>query len=293
MQELQYQLDSDSKELTEYLAFSASVDINIQPSRLKVTVELPPLNLLGVLKMYRSRTEKSKGPLFHVDISATKMPEIEISGFVEVLGVSVEGRLLITNTKFEVFVEGRIFGLFIASLRISTGYSKNVNSAPFEVEGRFKNDLFDRIAKGVRDGLQKSADEADRHISAAQNKIRQVKGKFDSAINSLERAKRKVDDAKKVFDVAIGKMEGARRKLDGICRIKSCGSAKFFYERLVNYMMSGETEALVLAHSQALQRWRDLMGPTKPSLAQSLAPDSIRALHGLTDTRNAVHGSGQ
>jgi nucleoside-diphosphate kinase len=67
---------------------------------------------------------------------------------------------------------------------------------------------------------------------------------------------------------------------------------KFFYERLVNYMMSGETEALVLAHSQALQRWRDLMGPTKPSLAQSLDPDSIRALHGLTDTRNAVHGSG-
>ena len=206
------------------LGLSASVDVNIQPSRLKVTVELPPLNLLGVLKMYKSRTEKSKGPLFRVDISATKMPEIEISGFVEVLGVSVEGRLLITNTKFEVFVEGRIFGLFIVSLRISTGYSKNVNSAPFEVEGRFKNDLFDRIAKGVRDGLQKSADEADRHISAAQNKIRQVKGKFDSAINSLERAKRKVDDAKKVFDVAIGKMEGARRKLDGICRIKSCGS---------------------------------------------------------------------
>ena len=61
----------------------------------------------------------------------------------------------------------------------------------------------------------------------------------------------------------------------------------------MNYMMSGETEALVLAHSQAIPKWRELMGPTKPSLAQSLAPDSIRALHGLTDTRNAVHGSGQ
>ena len=70
-------------------------------------------------------------------------------------------------------------------------------------------------------------------------------------------------------------------------------AAKFFFERLVNYMMSGETEALVLAHSQAIPKWRELMGPTKPSLAQSLAPDSIRALHGLTDTRNAVHGSGQ
>ena len=61
----------------------------------------------------------------------------------------------------------------------------------------------------------------------------------------------------------------------------------------MNYMMSGETEALVLAHCGAIQRWRDLMGPTKPSLAQGLAPDSIRALHGLTDTRNSVHGSGE
>ena len=35
------------------------------------------------------------------------------------------------------------------------------------------------------------------------------------------------------------------------------------------------------------------MGPTKPTLAQTLAPGSIRGLHGLTDTRNSVHGSGQ
>ena len=210
------------------LGVSASADINIQPTRLKVTVQLPRLNLLGVLKMYKSRKEKSRGPFFHVDIGATKIPEIDISGFVEVLGISVEGRLLISSTKFEIFVEGRIFGLFIASLRISSGYSKDINSAPFEVEGRFKNDLFDKIAKGVRDGLKKSADEADKHISAAQNKIRQVKGKFDSAINALERAKRKVDNAKRSFDVAIGKMQGARRKLDGICRIKSCGSGKIY-----------------------------------------------------------------
>ena len=210
------------------LGVSASADINIQPTRLKVTVQLPRLNLLGVLKMYKSRKEKSRGPFFHVDIGATKIPEIDISGFVEVLGISVEGRLLISSTKFEVFVEGRIFGLFIASLRISSGYSKDINSAPFEVEGRFKNDLFDKIAKGVRDGLKKSAEEADKHISAAQNKIRQAKGKFDSGINALERAKRKIYNAKRSFDVAIGKMQGARRKLERICRIKSCGSGKIY-----------------------------------------------------------------
>ena len=61
----------------------------------------------------------------------------------------------------------------------------------------------------------------------------------------------------------------------------------------MNYMISGEMEALVLAHPRAIQRWRELMGPTKPTLAQTLAPGSIRGLHGLTNTRNSVHGSGQ
>ena len=205
---------------------SARMELILSPTRFKVLVELSPLNILGVLKMYKSRSEKSKGPIFRVDIGATRMPVIEISGFVEVLGISVEGRLLISDRKFEIFVEGRIFGLIKASLRISAGYSKNVKSAPFEVEGRFKNELFNSIANGIRSALKKSADEAEKHISAAQNKIQQAKGKLDGAINSLERAKRKVDDAKRSFDVVIGKMQAARRKLDGICRIKRCGSCE-------------------------------------------------------------------
>lgn len=34
------------------------------------------------------------------------------------------------------------------------------------------------------------------------------------------------------------------------------------------------------------------MGPTKVFKCQLSNPDSIRAKHGLTDTRNATHGSG-
>jgi len=34
------------------------------------------------------------------------------------------------------------------------------------------------------------------------------------------------------------------------------------------------------------------MGPTKVFQCQLSNPDSIRAKHGLTDTRNATHGSG-
>lgn len=34
------------------------------------------------------------------------------------------------------------------------------------------------------------------------------------------------------------------------------------------------------------------MGPTKVYKAQFEAPDTIRGMYGLSDTRNATHGSG-
>ena len=61
----------------------------------------------------------------------------------------------------------------------------------------------------------------------------------------------------------------------------------------MSYISSGPLDALLLAHPQAIERWRELMGPTKPTIAQVVAPSSIRSLHGLTDTRNSVHGSGE
>ena len=209
------------------LGLSAMADINIQPSRLKVYAEVSPVNIFGIFKMYRSRNEKKKGPFFHIDISpTTKSLLVNMSGFVEVLGISRGGHLLISKTKYELFIEGPLLGIFRASLRITAKYSKNIRDAYFEVEGQFHNDLFDRIIRGVSGALKKSADEADKHISAAQDKVNAAKAKVDDVINKLEQVKRRVDNKKRVFDVAIGKMEAARRKLNSVCRIKSCGSGK-------------------------------------------------------------------
>lgn len=56
---------------------------------------------------------------------------------------------------------------------------------------------------------------------------------------------------------------------------------------------SGPSEAYILARDDAIAVWRQLMGPTKVFKCQLTHPDSIRAKHGLTDTRNATHGSGK
>ena len=41
----------------------------------------------------------------------------------------------------------------------------------------------------------------------------------------------------------------------------------------------------------AIQRWRNVLGPTDPAVARSSAPDSLRSHFGTDTTYNAAHGS--
>ncbi|KAI8082806.1 nucleoside diphosphate kinase [Halteromyces radiatus] len=66
---------------------------------------------------------------------------------------------------------------------------------------------------------------------------------------------------------------------------------KFFYHRLCGYMTSGPFQAYILSSPNAIKEWRSLIGPTHPVRARIYQPDTLRALYGLTDTRNSFHGS--
>lgn len=66
---------------------------------------------------------------------------------------------------------------------------------------------------------------------------------------------------------------------------------KMFFPSLVAFMSSGDVWALVLARSEAVSYWREIIGPTKTAKARDEAPFSIRAVYGTDDQRNAVHGS--
>lgn len=67
---------------------------------------------------------------------------------------------------------------------------------------------------------------------------------------------------------------------------------KFFFNRLVTFMSSGPCYIHILARENAIEFWRTMMGPTKVFKTIFTHPESIRGVHGLTDTRNATHGSG-
>ncbi|XP_026754659.2 nucleoside diphosphate kinase 6-like [Galleria mellonella] len=66
---------------------------------------------------------------------------------------------------------------------------------------------------------------------------------------------------------------------------------KFFYKRLITFMASGYIDLHVMGHSNAIQLWRQMLGPTSVYKAQFQDPNSLRSLFGISDTRNVAHGS--
>ena len=64
-----------------------------------------------------------------------------------------------------------------------------------------------------------------------------------------------------------------------------------FFDSLVNFMSSGPVLKLELAGDNAVQQWRQLIGPTNSARAREEAPETLRALFGTDGQRNAAHGS--
>jgi nucleoside-diphosphate kinase len=65
-------------------------------------------------------------------------------------------------------------------------------------------------------------------------------------------------------------------------------AARPFFGELTDFMSSGPCVLLALEAPNAIQKWRDTMGPTDPAKA---APGTLRRDFGQSIGRNATHGS--
>ncbi|KAM6412353.1 thioredoxin domain-containing protein 3 [Pluvialis apricaria] len=68
-------------------------------------------------------------------------------------------------------------------------------------------------------------------------------------------------------------------------------TGKPFFEELVTCMTEGPSVVMILTKENAVEEWRQLMGPTDPEVAKETSPESIRAQFAQDILSNAVHGS--
>lgn len=64
-----------------------------------------------------------------------------------------------------------------------------------------------------------------------------------------------------------------------------------FLPFMVEYLVSGLIIALELVGENAVERWRETLGPTDPQEARASAPNSLRAQYGVKRDSNAFHGA--
>ncbi|XP_030635013.1 thioredoxin domain-containing protein 3 homolog [Chanos chanos] len=66
---------------------------------------------------------------------------------------------------------------------------------------------------------------------------------------------------------------------------------KEFYDSLLDYMSRAPSVLMILSKENAVNEWRELMGPSDPEQARQCSPGSLRAQFAQSILENVVHGS--
>ena len=211
------------------LGLEASADVNIGfPDGIYFAVALPPIDVGGLLRMSASQSDTSNGPFLMADIDLLPSPNVDVqaSGYLSVLGISLETTLTITNTQYIFNIQGSFLGLFEASLHIYASYG-SIQTAAFRVQGSFTNNLYSTLENQIKNVLNAAGEEATKAFDAVEGELNSAKDTLDSAQDTLDAARREVDSAQSAFDDAVDEVASLRRDVDSICSTKSCGSGEF------------------------------------------------------------------
>ena len=181
---------------------------------------------------------------------------LQLNAYVTIIGIRTTADLFISRSGLYIYLEGNVWGIFLAQLDISAELGKEWHQLTFSLEGRFvaktsrkRQTQTDRSSfqSSYLDGLIEAAkiisNVADKRISQAQKLItlaqsgvtkaqnwleekkedvRKAHTTFDNAVAALDDAKSKLEEAKGPYKVAIEKLNRAQRNVDNLCRIRSC-----------------------------------------------------------------------
>ncbi|KAM9257857.1 LOW QUALITY PROTEIN: thioredoxin domain-containing protein 3 [Cariama cristata] len=106
-------------------------------------------------------------------------------------------------------------------------------------------------------------------------------------------AKQHKDDIMQKVDAGftISKIKEAALSREMAAQFYKDHKGKPFFEQLVTCLTEGPSVIMILTKENAVEDWRQLMGPIDPEVAKETSPESIRAQFAQDILSNAVHGS--
>lgn len=101
----------------------------------------------------------------------------------------------------------------------------------------------------------------------------------------------KIIDAIYQNGFVISKLKMSKFNSNSVASFYGEHKGKPFYDGLSSFIQGDVVTGMELVASNAVDKWRQLIGPTNSLQAKQSAPNSLRAIFGTDNTRNAVHGS--
>ena len=217
------------------LGYIVSANIKVTPSRgIYVAISMPPLNVArGLLKIYRSPSDRSHGPFLKADLRPPTI-KVQACGYISVLGISVSSCLKITRNQLMFTIHGRILHIMRASLTIYTQSGGSLITRNFQAKGTINPGEFHRLVNPVKNAVSRIANVAGNAIRKATNFISNRLNVFNGANSALNRARNALGRLQGRFNGAVNRVNSLRHRVNSICHIRRCGSSKFIL-CLINY----------------------------------------------------------
>lgn len=204
---IEYYCDIHPDQLSDYAAYCAQCDADTSVVHIKKMI---------VSRVCGASLVPKLGPQLYLRISPYSIPEFYISGYAELLGISVDAFISISSSGLDADLQGKIWNLFEANLRLKIASDLSY----MYIKAEMRNDFFVRIREEAIKKIRETAAAAVREIEGAQEELRKAQAEVDRLLKAIEnmrsivRAEREaISRQLKSVQAAI---DGAQRNVNSI-----------------------------------------------------------------------------
>ena len=197
--------------------FDAEFEFKLDYNKgIRIRATMDQINIANAIVIRGS--DSTPNPMLDINLMVGDNPGVLIDAGIDILGVSAETLIKISDQGFYFMVSGNLFDLFEASIEASGGNIKE--GGDFYLKVAMRNDLIAYLREEATKGIEKGVNEATQAISDAQEDIQGAQRAVDSLMRQISDMRRQVQrerdrDIQRLRD-AENAVANERRKVNNL-----------------------------------------------------------------------------